>query len=330
MLICYYYFHLICFCPSWHTHGPHPWLISTSSAITHTSHDLSPICGPYHCGGKVDNAVEEKDNRYPKGDKMPLIITCIFMECCPTVGGHPLHHPCLHRCKWCQSPWGHIWQPSVLFKMSPLLQASWYPIQGYYVVMHGIFCWGHMWKHCHFFFSCWQHCSSIYAILRHQPQCPSDECAPYGWHASSADRIHFLLFLALFCWEHACWFHFSFWIYVSIHNGTFIELQALLAPPPTMIKKCSPLTLYHLFPMAWLGLVNMFYICNRPDPSSISCSSTPSSTMWMGPSSQCPKSCSSSGLDGLEPSDTSSWRPSSCISLTSVLPTLICTSPIRF
>jgi len=43
------------------------------------SHDLNPICGPYHCGGKVENAVEERDNRNPKGDKVPLVET-VFKE----------------------------------------------------------------------------------------------------------------------------------------------------------------------------------------------------------------------------------------------------------
>src|SRR5882724_3060032 len=38
----------------------------------HASHDLSPTCGIYHCGRNMENAVEETDNREPKGDKVPL------------------------------------------------------------------------------------------------------------------------------------------------------------------------------------------------------------------------------------------------------------------
>jgi len=43
--------------------------VGTSSAdfhklsYIHMSHNLGPICGPYHSGGKVENEVEERDNR---------------------------------------------------------------------------------------------------------------------------------------------------------------------------------------------------------------------------------------------------------------------------
>ena len=34
--------------------------------------DLSLTCGTIHCGGDVENVVEERDNMDPKGDKVPL------------------------------------------------------------------------------------------------------------------------------------------------------------------------------------------------------------------------------------------------------------------
>jgi len=33
--------------------------------------DLQTL-GTYHCGGNVENVVEERPNRNPKGDKVPL------------------------------------------------------------------------------------------------------------------------------------------------------------------------------------------------------------------------------------------------------------------
>src|SRR5882724_560041 len=38
--------------------------------------NLGPICGPYHCREKVENVVEERDNRNSKGDKVPLVENC--------------------------------------------------------------------------------------------------------------------------------------------------------------------------------------------------------------------------------------------------------------
>jgi len=43
-----------------------------SLAIIHRSHNLSPTCGTYHCGGNVENGVEETDNSDPKRDKVPF------------------------------------------------------------------------------------------------------------------------------------------------------------------------------------------------------------------------------------------------------------------
>jgi len=95
--ICHHCFHLICFHLSWDTHRPHPWLISTSSAIIHTSHDLGPICGPWHCGRKVENVVEERDNRILKETRCHLETKEV-----------PLKENC-------------IWDDSVLFNVSSLL-----------------------------------------------------------------------------------------------------------------------------------------------------------------------------------------------------------------
>jgi len=48
--------------------GEWSWGMRMSSA----SHDLSLMCSPYYCGEKVENVVEERDNRNPKGGKVPL------------------------------------------------------------------------------------------------------------------------------------------------------------------------------------------------------------------------------------------------------------------
>jgi len=40
-------------------------------AVIHSFCNLSLNCGTYHCGGNVENVVEKRDNRDPKGDKVP-------------------------------------------------------------------------------------------------------------------------------------------------------------------------------------------------------------------------------------------------------------------
>jgi len=54
------------------THRQHHQLISTSSAVIHTSHDLGPIYSPYHCREKMWNEVESETNEVIRGDKVPL------------------------------------------------------------------------------------------------------------------------------------------------------------------------------------------------------------------------------------------------------------------
>jgi len=66
----------------------YPWshhqLISISSAIIHTSHDLGLIFNPYNCGEKMWNEVEretmgsqEKKRCHSETIEVPLVESCI-------------------------------------------------------------------------------------------------------------------------------------------------------------------------------------------------------------------------------------------------------------
>ena len=48
------------------------WLIPMKLGHHLQSCDLGLTCGTYHYGEDVENAVEEIDNRNPKGDKVSL------------------------------------------------------------------------------------------------------------------------------------------------------------------------------------------------------------------------------------------------------------------